>query len=317
MPKTPHNGYAIGITAALVNVLFWGIAPSVIKFGLDVVPPEVFLYYRFIIAVALATPVFILMKSYVSIKSVKDIIQLAVIGIFSTLNLGVLFLGLTYTTSSAAAIIAGTVPLFVIVGSGIFLKERITKNEVIGAVAAMVGTIIIVGETPVQVRAANPLLGNMIIVAYNFVWTTGILLMKKYAQRYSPFMFGYTGWVIGLVFFGIVSLINHPMSVFSPGTVFSSLHAVFPIVYMAVFGSIVAFTAYQVAQKHLPASQVSIFTYLQTVIAVPISVIWLQEKLGLLFGLGAVIIVLGVFLAEIHPKSRVKELYARKKKKRR
>lgn len=315
MASKKSTSVFVGISAALTNVLFWGIAPSIIKYGLDVVSPQVFLYYRFLIAVIISTPfAYLMRKSFSSANSFKHILRLIFIGIFSTLNLGILFFGLTFTTSSAASVITTSVPLFVILGSALFLKENITKKEVIGAAVAMIGTLIIIASTPAQSHASNPVLGNAIVFFYNMIWTTGILLMKKYAKTYSPFVFGYTGWVIGLVAFGITSLVTHPEYVLHPLLVISVSQAFLPIFYMALFGSVIAFTAYQIAQKHLPASQVSIFTYLQTVISVPVSVMWLKETLGTSFALGAVLIIAGVVVAEVHGKSRIFSLYKKKRK---
>lgn len=248
--QSAHPNKTLGVAAILINVLFWGIAPAIIKYGLDSVSPEVFLYYRFLIAIVLTTPVaFILRASFKSVRTLHDILLLAFIGIFSTLNLGVLFLGVAYTTSSAAALIAGTIPLFVIIGSALFLKERITFKEILGSVIAMGGTALIVAQTPVQQHADNPLLGNLIIVVYNVLWTTGILFMKKYAHKYSPFVFGYTGWLLGFLFFGVVSLITSPLYVLRPLMITQMPDVFLPVLYMAIFGSIVAFTAYQLAQS--------------------------------------------------------------------
>jgi len=303
--RVPARDRIIGLGAILANVVLWGAAPAVIKHGLDTVSPSVFLYYRFLIVTALATPFLYFFRSHFrSVRTPKDLLTLLTIGFLTNpLSLGILFYGLHYTTSASAAILAGISPIFIIVASAIFLKEKITRFEIAGIVLATAGTLLIVFETPTQAEASNPFLGNAIILTYNVVWTIGVLLMKKLAHKHHPFVFGYTGWFIGaLVFAGIVAA-TEPYFFTRPLMLTQYPDALSAILYMAIGGSLIAFTAYQVAQKYLDASQVSIFTYLQPLVAIPLSVLWLQEQVGIGFSIGAIALMLGVLLAELHPSS--------------
>lgn len=296
----------VGLIAALVNVFFWGIAPAVIKFGLETISPFVFLYYRFVIVVALTTPILLIFrKRYNTIRTPKELFRMLGIGLLTNpLTLGILFVGLQYTTSAAAAILVGLAPLFVVFASGIFLKEKITRFEILGSILASIGTIVIVLDTPTQAHASNPFLGNSLILLSNLVWTGGVLAMKKMAHKHQPFLFGYTGWFTGMIVFAIAAAITDPIMFARPLMLTQLPDALWAVIYMAVFGSIVAFTAYQVAQKYLTASHVSIFAYLEPIIAFPLSYFWLKEKFGGLFLLGSLVLLVGVILAEIHPQSR-------------
>lgn len=306
MVKPAHSFVSVGIIAALTNVFFWGIASPIIKFALTTISPYVFLYYRFAIVLAITTPVLFLMrKKFNTIRNPKQLIQMLGIGVLThPLTLGLLFVGLQYTTSSSAAVLVGLSPLCIVIASWVFLKERITRHELLGIVLASVGTAIIVFDTPVQVHATQPLLGNGIILLSNVMWTIGVLSMKKLSLKHSPFLFGYTGWFTGMLTFGVIAFFTDRVFFLRPLILTQLPQAVFPILYMAIFGSIIAFTAYQVAQKHLEASQVSIFSYLIPLVAVPVAFLWLKEQLGLWFVVGAIIIGVGVIIAEIHPKSR-------------
>lgn len=309
MPNLLHHiqpqGRFIGLVAILLNVLLWGAAPAVIKHGLDTISPSVFLYYRFLIVTAVATPFLYFFRShFTSVRTPKDVLTLLTIGFLTNpLSLGILFYGLHYTTSASAAILAGISPIFIIVASAIFLKEKITRFEIAGIVLATAGTLLIVFETPVQAEASNPFLGNTIILTYNIVWTIGVLLMKKLAHKHHPFVFGYTGWFIGALVFACIVAITEPHFFTRPLMLTQYPDALSAIVYMAIGGSLIAFTAYQVAQKYLDASQVSVFTYLQPLVTIPLSVLWLHENIGIGFGIGGIALMLGVLLAELHPSS--------------
>ena len=305
-PAHSHSSVSIGVIAALTNVFFWGIASPIIKSALDIISPYVFLYYRFVIVLALTTPVLFLMRKKLNtIRKPKQLFQMLGIGVLThPLTLGLLFIGLQYTTAASAVMLTSLSPLFIVTASWIFLKERITRHEVLGILFASIGTAIIVFDTPVQAHATQPLLGNSIILLSNVMWTIGVLSMKKLSLKHSPFLFGYTGWFTGMLTFGAIVFFTDRMLFLRPLILTQLPQAVFPILYMAIFGSIVAFTAYQVAQKHLEASHVSIFTYLQPLAAIPLAYFWLKEQLGVWFLVGAAIIAAGVIIAEIHPKSR-------------
>jgi drug/metabolite transporter (DMT)-like permease len=129
-PVQAKNGHMTGIFFIMLNVLFWGLAPAIIKHGIGFVSPQAFLYYRFLIVIILTTPfLFLGRKKYGTIKTPGQLLQLLTIGfITNPLCLGLLFVGLHYTTSAAGAIIAGTSPLFIVVMSALFLKEKITQQ---------------------------------------------------------------------------------------------------------------------------------------------------------------------------------------------
>ena len=306
MVKSARSSVSIGVIAALTNVFFWGIASPIIKSALNVISPYVFLYYRFAIVLAITTPFLFLMRNkFNTIRNPKQLAQMLGIGMLThPLTLGLLFVGLQYTTSSSGVVLFSLSPLFIVIASWIFLKERITRHELFGIILASVGTAIILFDTPVQAHATNPLLGNSIILLSNVMWTIGVLSMKKLSLKHSPFLFGYTGWFTGMLTFGAIAFFTDRTLFLRPLILAQLPQAVFPILYMAIFGSIVAFTAYQVAQKHLEASHVSIFTYLEPLTAVPVAFFWLKERLGVWFLVGAAIIATGVIIAEIHPKSR-------------
>lgn len=70
------------------------------------------------------------------------------------------------------------------------------------------------------------------------------------------------------------------------------------ILYMSLLSGIAAYILYQYGLKFIEASEASIFYYLQPLVAIPAAVIFLHESLSPLFIVGAVIITIGVYIAE-------------------
>jgi drug/metabolite transporter (DMT)-like permease len=71
---------------------------------------------------------------------------------------------------------------------------------------------------------------------------------------------------------------------------------------MTVISSVIAYFTYHLGYSLIEASEATVFDYLKPVIAAPVAVLWLGEKITLPFLIGAGIIALGVFLTESRPQ---------------
>lgn len=70
------------------------------------------------------------------------------------------------------------------------------------------------------------------------------------------------------------------------------------IIYMAMLSGLIAYIFFQKGLKNLKASESAIFYYLQPLFGVPISIIFLHEELSLIFAIGAITILCGIYIAE-------------------
>ncbi len=87
-------------------------------------------------------------KDKVDKKDYKKFVFAALFGVvFNQLSF---FNGITYTAPNYAAIIMTTTPIIVLVISALYLKERITKNKIIGMVLGGIGDLPLQGDAPVE-----------------------------------------------------------------------------------------------------------------------------------------------------------------------
>lgn len=70
------------------------------------------------------------------------------------------------------------------------------------------------------------------------------------------------------------------------------------IAYMSILSGILAYIFFQKGLKSLKASESAIFYYLQPVFGIPISIIFLHEKVSIFFIIGAITIIAGIYIAE-------------------
>jgi drug/metabolite transporter (DMT)-like permease len=289
--------------ALLINTILWGMASPIIKHGLNLVSPLYFLTYRFIFVFILITPVFFV---YVELNKIKIYHwrQLLTIGFLSTpVNLFLLFIGLQLTSSLDAAVLASLTPIFFCLFGHWFLNEKVSRQELAGVSIALLGTLFFVLQPLLDHSSSNQssLLGNVIILIGQLFYIWAMILSKKEVKKNNPFVQSYVAFVTALLFFLPLALITKTINPLTLGSVFHS-PSLWPIGYMAVFGSLVAFMAYLYGQSLIETSEASVFTYLQPLFAIPLSVWWLGEKITPAFLVGCILIAIGVFVAESRKK---------------
>ncbi|KKR11962.1 MAG: hypothetical protein UT39_C0001G0017 [Candidatus Woesebacteria bacterium GW2011_GWA1_39_21] len=289
-------------TLLLVVAAIWGIAGPVIKYTLPNFPPMVFLTYRFFISTLLMLPIVWVFKPKF-LYSKREIVMLTAAGLLgSTLNLGLLFLGIEKTTVLDAIIIGNTAPIFVVIGGMYFLKEKISKKELAGIIVTFFGTLIIVVQPLFEGNLFNSqaIVGNLLIVAANIAWVFYVIITKTELKHrvdnltMTTFTF-LIGFLTSLPFAllqtkGAVNL----LLMVSAAPLLSHLG----VWYMAVLSGSLAYFLYQEGQRKIEASEATLFGYLSPLFAAPLAIFWLKETLSVPFIIGTAVVTIGVFIAE-------------------
>jgi len=285
--------------ALLVNAVIWGLALPLAKRGFAETGPMTFLFYRYVFAVIASLPFMFVFWRKIKCR-LAGILEMAAIAIFSTvLGHWLLYQGLERSSSLEASLLTILIPIFITLGGVFFLKETITKREKVGTIIAFLGSLLIVVEPLFlnhQKLSSAHSLGNLMILAYNFSWVLAVLWMKRVVNKYHPFTLVFISFVVGLLGFLPLALIENPL-LFSQNY-FTLPNAFFASLYMGTLGSVGAFFLYQYGQKFIEASEASLFTYLTVLFAAPLAIFWLGEKITLPFIIGGIIVALGVILAE-------------------
>jgi drug/metabolite transporter (DMT)-like permease len=80
-----------------------------------------------------------------------------------------------------------------------------------------------------------------------------------------------------------------------------SLKSIIATVYLAVFGSLIAFYAFHYALKKISSTQISLLSYVNTIIAIFLGWLILDEKISAAFITATVLIICGVFITNYKP----------------
>lgn len=289
--------------ALLANTFAWGIAPPIIKYTLKYTTPLDFLTLRLFLVSIILLPFFIIKTKKKPFK--KNHLPIILLGALcaTSLHLGFYFLGINRTSSIQTAIIFNVSPLLLVFSGWLLFGEEITKREKSGLVFALVGTAlttlapVINGEAQLT---SGSFLGNFFILLSAIAWVAYTLINKKTSFDYPTFNTTCLSFFVGFITFLPIFLLQRinsatPLLYFNP-------QALPGILYMVFFGSIVAYLTYTYGSSLIEVSEATLFSYLQPVFTIPLSVIWLKETVSSSFVFGAAFIILGVFLTEYKPR---------------
>lgn len=321
LPNTLPTGYIL----LIISTFLWAAAGPVIKNTLEYIPTLTFLFLRFLIVSIVLLPYTIYEIQKVKIHH-KDYLNLILLGIFSQTSLGLIFIGLKYTTATDNAIIGILGSILSVIAGHYFYGEKIHKDLKIGLWLASLGTLVVVIEplfSPSQnINILERVFGNTLILIYNFFWVTYIvwskmimgerskilektlsfIKIKPMTKEYPPTLLTAISMYVGL--FTIAPMAMFEMMGFLGNNQIFNLNqmgfeAIIGLLYMALLSSIVAYISYQKAIKLVKVSDIAFFHYLSPLFTLPVAYAVLGEIPNKFVIVGSIFIAIGVYIAEI------------------
>jgi len=138
--------------------------------------------------------------------------------------------------------------------------------------------------------------GDLIILAGDVFWALHITLIAHYQGMAARPI-----W-LSLVQCAITGIVSLPVALLWQPATAAAIGAALPaIVFAGIFSSGVAFTLQIVAQRQTPPAEAALIMSLESVFAAAAGALLLNERLGLLESLGAVLIFAGIALVELSP----------------
>ncbi len=273
--------------------LFWGTTYLAIRIGVRTLPPALFAGTRFFVA-GLVFLAYLKMRG-VSLPGRRDLLHIAIVGILLlVIANGSIVWAEQWVPSGLAALIAATLPFWVsgieaILPSG----NRLNALKTLGIIIGFFGLVILFAPELKSSIDQAYLKGVLAILFAPLSWAMGSVYSKYHPIRTAPLMAAALQMVIAgiiLIFIGII-LQEAPRFDFN-------LEGLAAMVYLAIFGSIIGYGSFIYALARLPAAKVSMFAYVNPVIAVLLGWLILGEHLDWRVALAAAVILLGVVLVQ-------------------
>ncbi|MET0759869.1 MAG: EamA family transporter [Flavobacterium sp.] len=286
------------ITVAIV----WGTTFFGIRIAVETIPPWFVTSIRQGIAALIVFMILLYKKEFAWIgwenfkrQLIPSILMIVIANGFTTIAEQTLPSGL-------ASILSALSPLVIFIGSIIFGLQQPSLKGFVGVIIGFLGVVFIFREGLGDILDPNYMRGIFFIGMAILGWALGTIYSKKQVHKTTSIalnlFYQFTiSTVIQLVLAFIFSE-NINLSLWSTASILA-------VIYLAVFGSVIAFFCYYYALKRVSAVQVSILSYFNTIIAVFLGWLLLDEVVTFDFIIATGLIITGVFITNYKKKVKV------------
>jgi len=287
--------YLIDLSLILVAII-WALNFSIVKVSLREMDPYSFNALRFIFATALLS--YAAHKRGFSLKVKKEHFwKLVAIGILGNVFYQLFFIiGVNYTYAANAAVMLGTIPIWVALLSQFFTDEKLTLFTGMGVLFAFAGVaFIIMGGDGTLSFESETFVGNLITLLAAVCWASFTILSRKYLRVYSPLQYSAFMSVVGLVgllLIGLPFLIKldwSQISIIGYGGVF----------YSGALSVGLAYIIWNYGIKKIGAVRTAAYQNLVPVLGLVFGLVLLGEELSVLQYIGAALVITGIVLARL------------------
>ena len=200
--------------------------------------------------------------------------------------------GVQYIPAGLASIIGATFPLWIVVIGMFNSQSSIPHKATLGFMLGFAGICVIFYEHINDFLRPDFLFGIFLSLAATWSWAFGTIYTKEQSKAFNPyFSLGLQMVISGLAILLITKLTGLwiPLSAIPvPSWV--------AIGYLVIFSSIVTFVAFLYALQHLSAEHVSIYAYINPVVALLLGAFLFDERLTMFIAIGGAVTLYGVFL---------------------
>lgn len=273
--------------------LIWGTTYLGIKIALETVPPMAMGGLRYTTAGLVLAAVLWLRGTPMPGRSTWP--SFMFVGFFMLgLGNGGVVVAEQYVPSGLAAVLIATSPFWSMGVESLWRGgERLGLRQFCGLVVGFAGILVLVWPDLMTSFSAGSRygLGVLALQLACLGWAIG----SSYAKRYSQSRDVLAGAAMQMIFGGMWMLLFATVA-----GEWSRLHftgkTAFALVYLTLAGSLAAYTAYAYALKYLPVSTVSLYTYVNPIIAVVLGTLLLDEPFGVRMLIAGAIIAAGMVI---------------------
>jgi drug/metabolite transporter (DMT)-like permease len=282
------------IVAALGTIyVVWGSTYLAIKISVRTQPPLLSGGARFVVAGLILAGVLGVTGRSLRVSR-RELASAVLLGVsLLTFGVGIVTAAETRIESSVAAMIAGSVPLQVVIWRTI-ARELVAQATRLAAAVGLVGLALIV--VPDGSSGGSTAVGLALMLGASISWSLGSFVSRRLPLPADPFVataYEMLGGGVGALLLGLaVGERVHAHDITTP-TFLAWL-------YLVVMGSLIGFTAYAWLLRQAPISQVVTHQYVNPLVAITLGALLLDERLTALTLAGAGIVVGAVFVTVRH-----------------
>lgn len=268
----------------LLVAIIWGSGFVVTKNALDHMGPYHLLALRFSLATILFSLVFFKRIKNANIKDIKSGI---IVGIFLFGGFATQTVGLNYTTAGKQAFITATNVVMVPFIYWALSKKKPDNYDISGAILCFVG----IGVLSLD--------GGTTINYGDFLTLICAVFFALHISSVGHFAKDSDALVLTVVQFATAAVLSIIcLLIFEPGAIKIHQETIFPILYLGIISTLIAFLIQNVAQKYTTSTHTAIILSLESVFGSLLSLIFLKEPFTFRFLIGCMAILISVIISE-------------------
>lgn len=222
----------------------------------------------------------------------KNLLILGLSGVCIGANWMLLFEAYRYTTVATATLCYYLAPVFVILVSPFFFKEKITLAKGLCVATALFGMVLVSGVLQGGLTGSNDLLGIVFGVGAALFYA-GTIILNKHLKEISS----YDRTIMQL---GIAAIVLLPYIAVTEklSEISFSLSTLAWLVTLGILHTGIGYALYFGSMKTLKAQTIALFSYIDPVIAIALSAFILKEEMGFMSFIGAFLVLGSTFFSE-------------------
>ncbi len=288
---TKSNNKILIILAFFAIYVIWGSTYLLNKIAVGQISPLFLAGIRFVIAGILVAIIAKFMGLKLAISK-KQLLNCTIAGfLFLAYGNGVFVWALKYVDSGFAALISSTQPLFVLVLMRLIDRKEMKRKSLIGIGLGILGMYLLVSQQEI-VSQEQSIIGIFMILSCVLCWSYASILVSKIDLPSSFFVStGYQMFIAGLLL--VLFSLAFGETWISP--IDWHLDVLLSMIGLVIFGSIVAFTAFNYLLLKVSPEKVATSAYVNPIVALFLGWLVLKEELSLQSIIAAGILLTGVY----------------------
>ena len=287
------NQRTFALIAVSIATLIYGVTYTIAK---DVMPNYIKPYGFILLRVSSATLIFWTVGLFTKQQKIEksDYKKILIASFFGiTINMLSFFKGLSLTSPISASVMMVTSPIMVLIFSSILIRKPIGKQRILGVFIGLVGAIFLItlGNSSTE-NSTNSAFGNFLVFLNAASYGLYLVLAKDLVKKYNPIVF-----IKWLYLFGLIFVIPFGYSELT-AVIWEEIptNIYWNISFVLLFTTCITYLFNLYGLSKLKPTTVSVFIYLQPVIATIYALIVGSDSLNFVKLCATLLIFLGVYL---------------------
>jgi drug/metabolite transporter (DMT)-like permease len=286
-----RHGLKIWIGLAAIS-LIWGSTWLAIKIGLASIPPLLGVGIRFLVASAVLGVILKARRIPIPFTPETKILYPSLALLTFSVPFGLVYWAQQYVPSGLSSVLFAAFPFWVAMFSQVLLPAEKLNGFKLAGIALGFSGIVIIFAHDIGHAGEGGILPLLAIITSTVLQALSTVLVSRYGKPVSPFAMNFVGMLSGGVLLTGFGLLTE-----STEHIVWDQAAIGSILYLAIFGSVVAFVTYHWLLKRIEAVYLSLTTFINPIIAVILGTVVLGERFAPGTLVGAACVLLGILVA--------------------